>query len=55
MPGFIVFHSSYRSGQNIQPPATLNKIKVEVEIKTAAKSKISCHVLRIKKPRSLRA
>ncbi|MFR3853380.1 MAG: hypothetical protein ACLTXP_14955, partial [Odoribacter splanchnicus] len=37
------------SGQNTQPPATLHKIKVEVKIKPAAKSKIRRHLCPNKK------
>lgn len=42
MAGVLTF-IPFRSGQNIQPPATLFTIKVEVKIKPDAKSKKSCH------------
>ena len=41
MPGFILFHYYYQ--------ATLHKIKVEVKIKPAAKSKIRRHLCPNKK------
>lgn len=50
MPGFISFSYYSTSGQNIKPPATLFKIKVEVKVTPVAKSKILCHICKIKKP-----
>lgn len=48
MPGFYIIPLLF-SGQNTQSPATLHKIKVEVKIKPAAKSKIRRHLCPNKK------
>ncbi len=55
MPGFNIFYYASFSRQNIRPPATLLKIKVEIKIKTVAKSKILCHCSQNKKPRIIGA